>query len=54
MAELKPCKCGKKVKIFKEDDVYSQNYGLYYTGCCGRYVYAETKQAAIDAWNKRS
>lgn len=54
MITLKPCKCGKKVEVFKEYDVYSPNYGLYYIGHCGRYVYSSNKQQVIDAWNKRS
>ena len=61
--ELKPCPfCGGKAHIF-ENDYGECNFEIYYTiGCktddCFLYMGADnfydTKELAIEAWNKRA
>ena len=56
MKELKPCPfCGSVV--IKEDTTNCSCFVFHFMRCkkCGaKTVYYETKNSAIDAWNKRS
>ncbi len=54
MAKLKPCPfCGKSSAIYVEQETEEQWFVICYD-CSASGPYMQSKQAALDAWNKRS
>lgn len=55
MVELKPCECKSKVRVCTQNTPEFGNiYWIHCDNCGNDSGWYETKQQAIDAWNKRS
>ena len=52
--KLKPCPfCGQQVDIVKDDDIYLYRVRCNGTQTCPIFIYTDTEEDAIKAWNTR-
>lgn len=55
MNELKPCKCGGEACLSQCIYEYHRRFGVVCLNCgCETRQFFETKQKAIEAWNRRA